>query len=302
MYNGDSLSDASKNFLGGNAEVVCQCIEDNQDVSGETMLHLAESRQTAPELNLTLCDVLTFAASQATAEEKAEMKQCISACKISAGNSGGDAIRQLFKGLGDCLSLKTLVRTDSGTLPVGELQVGDLVLSADGQLERVTAFMHYSNHIPQTFIRLYHGGKDGNIPVDLTAEHVLFRGDGASAFAQEMNVGDRVRLCSGEAAHITRIEIINTIGFSAPLTSNGELVCANGMVVSCFAYILDVELAKMALQPLMIWSGMRYSPEEGLHPYILTLMTAAMACFIPQMQSEPMKLIEEPRTMILADV
>jgi Hint module len=145
-----------------------------------------------------------------------------------------------------CFSGDTLVhRLGGATIPMKELRIGDQVLTGtmqdDLKYQPIYAFAHRDTTRPTKFLQIFTKIMDEQegLPLELTEDHLVYLNGAAKPIpAINVQVGDvlqgvSVRNSQWQSEHVvTKIHIISRNGLYAPLTRDGTVVVANGIVAS----------------------------------------------------------------------
>lgn len=127
----------------------------------------------------------------------------------------------------------TVVREHDGIVSMKDLQIGDRVLNANGDFDRVFSFGHYGPHVKAEFLQLHLEGKH---VLEATADHMVFRDDGVAVPAGLIRVGDKLQLAAshGEASVLVeKIQTVTKTGVYAPITESGT-IAVNNVAASSF--------------------------------------------------------------------
>ncbi|WKX93673.1 hypothetical protein Q1695_011158 [Nippostrongylus brasiliensis] len=158
-------------------------------------------------------------------------------------------------GVPACFTGDTMVETPSGVKRMDELQIGDLVLTAEGNstvFTPVNAFLHRLPETVASFIRLQ--TDDGELK--LTPQHFIYKVDCDNIdynvemkYAEDLKAGDCLYRTRSDALHkvvIRAVSVVRERGVYAPMTSSGDLL-ANDIYVSCHNVVKTSTLSQTFL-------------------------------------------------------
>ena len=141
-----------------------------------------------------------------------------------------------------CFSLSSKVESKhKGTIPMQELQVGDEILTQNGNYESVYAIPHYHPSNPTTFVQLK--TQAGN-QIELTSDHLIYVPQKQYPVPASMiRPGDAVVLSGGSGMNKDEEDIVSKVtkvtkpGFINALTKSGTLV-VNNLVASSYVSVM----------------------------------------------------------------
>jgi hypothetical protein len=164
-----------------------------------------------------------------------------------------------------CFSpVNTVHVKDKGSIPMYELQVGDLVQTTkhlEHSYSRVLSFMHKKDDEEVEYLQIF--TKHMKAPLEVSPNHLLFiqKINRNVVRAQDVQVGDL--LLSGDK--VTRILTVHRRGLYAPLTETGT-IWVSGVTASCYVDVvssvaptLQAHLSHAALTPLRIMCAWQFS-------------------------------------------
>lgn len=119
-----------------------------------------------------------------------------------------------------------------GTIPIGDLQIGDLVkTSARGEFSRVYSFAHKDTTTRATYRQIW----AGTDRIEISPLHMMFV-NGSLKRAADITVGDQV----ADSRMVSKIVSVVRPGLFAPLTENGRIL-VSGIEASNYVSFLDIE-------------------------------------------------------------
>jgi hypothetical protein len=141
---------------------------------------------------------------------------------------------------GSCFSgLNTLDVLNQGVTPIGDVQVGDQVLTAGGDYEPVYALAHFNPKEENDYVQIH--VKAQNTPLEVVPNHLVFKADASNPVrADSIKVGDVLKEENGGGA-VTKIRNVQREGTYNPLTPSGTLVVNGGVVASTYIPITEHE-------------------------------------------------------------
>jgi hypothetical protein len=166
-----------------------------------------------------------------------------------------------------CFSPVNIVNVkDKGSIPMHELQVGDLVQTAttyhpDQSYSRVLSFMHKEHDVEVEYLQIFTDHM--KIPLEVSPNHLLFIQETNMNVvrAQDVQVGDLLQ--SGNK--VTHISTVKRHGLYAPVTETGT-IWVSGVMASCYVDVLSsvapnfqAHLSHAALAPLRIKCAWQFS-------------------------------------------
>jgi hypothetical protein len=180
------------------------------------------------------------------------------------------AITDLLPGLEDiadvaCFSeVATVQVKDIGSVMMKDLQVGQKILTGNGDYQPVYAFGHYKVDEPATFLQLH----TSEATLEMTGQHLVFLEDKSNPVrADSVKVGD---LLSGSSA-VTKISTVNREGINTPFTKDGTLV-VDGIVASSYISLQDNAEEFVALGGNPTFISQHDYVHMGLSPFRLMCM------------------------------
>ena len=206
---------------------------------------------------------------------------------------------------GVCFSGETTVEVQGQSLPVPmkDLKIGDSVLTQSKTYQPVYAFAHKDITKTIEYLQIHTPGTAKAAPLEMTAEHMLYvNGKKAPVRADALKVGDTLASATSkdDQHHVVKkITKVTRQGLYAPLTPDGTIVVANGIVASNYIsmqeksssyvdngeqYVVlsngmnsgigQADVAHIFLTPMRLWclgvsSEMcNVQDEDGKHPYV----------------------------------
>ena len=128
-----------------------------------------------------------------------------------------------------CFSKDSKVQVQGvGSVPMINLNVGDMVLTGNGKYESVYAFGHYNAQAKTKFLQLH----TKNSKLEMTGNHLVYKDD-EPVRADMVKVGDS--LSSGT---VTKITTVVKKGLFMPLTKDGTIV-VDGNLASTYVSIAE---------------------------------------------------------------
>ena len=119
-----------------------------------------------------------------------------------------------------------------GKVPIGDIEIGDYVLSGSGTYERVYSFGHYEKREEANFLQIR---VEEGVAVELTGDHMMVV-NGVIDLASSIKIGDFLSLVDGGRAMVTGVVAVKRNGVFAPFTESG-MITVNGYVASCYAHV-----------------------------------------------------------------
>jgi hypothetical protein len=141
---------------------------------------------------------------------------------------------------GTCFSAMDTVEVKGvGSVSMDRLRIGDWVRTSvadkDAAYSRVYSFHHIDPDVEVEFLQLY--TDQMQLPIEITADHMIFTATGKAVRASQVQVGDVLT----DQHPVTKIESVKRRGLYAPVTESGDIV-VNGVVASCYVALLDTTL------------------------------------------------------------
>ncbi|EDV95045.1 protein hedgehog [Drosophila grimshawi] len=168
-----------------------------------------------------------------------------------------------------CFTPESTAQLESGAKkPLGELAIGDRVLSMDAKgqavYSEVILFMDRNLEQMETFVQLH---TDGGAVLTVTPAHLITvwqpeRQTLDFVFAdhvEELNYVLVVDDATGgelRPQRVLRVSSVRRRGVVAPLTREGTIV-VNSVAASCYAVISSQSLAHWGLAPMRLWSTLQ---------------------------------------------
>lgn len=141
-----------------------------------------------------------------------------------------------------CFSGESTVEGEHGTtIAMKDLRIGDRIKNANGALEHLYGFAHYSPDKKADFLQI----KLNSNVLEVSATHLVFRQDGAAVPASLVSVGDKLQLSDGLVAEVENIRPVTKSGVFAPLTQSGTIAVNNVAVSSFVSLQEDLEVLKI---------------------------------------------------------
>jgi len=123
-----------------------------------------------------------------------------------------------------------------GSVTMDLIEVGDSVLTGNGEFQSVYSIDHRDISKSTAFLQIAFGS-DNNV-LEITPNHMIFKeGSEIPVASATVNVGDKVATPSGYEK-VTSVKTIERKGVFNPLTADGTIV-ASGMVASTFSSLLN---------------------------------------------------------------
>jgi len=138
----------------------------------------------------------------------------------------------------------TVSLADGSTKTMSALEIGDKVLTENGEYSDVYMFSHRLTDSRSAFVRIAAGGHS----LMLTANHYLYVND-KLAVASTVKVGDKVKGHDGSDITVTSVEAAWADGLYNPHTMNGDIV-VDGILTSTYTSDINPSLAHAALWPV----------------------------------------------------
>uniref|UniRef100_A0A1I8AUT3 HintN domain-containing protein n=1 Tax=Steinernema glaseri TaxID=37863 RepID=A0A1I8AUT3_9BILA len=156
-------------------------------------------------------------------------------------------------GVPACFSKDTIVQTTEGIKSMDEVEIGDMVLSMEGEMprySRVESFIHRLPDVETSFIKLETHQDD---VLKLTPQHFIYRTECENPLfnvqmihAEKLQVGDclykRSNSSDLDKVVVTDISVVTEIGAFSPMTANGDII-VNDLVASCHNVIRSSSLS-----------------------------------------------------------
>jgi len=152
-------------------------------------------------------------------------------CDVEIQNSEGG------RGPGICFSAFTTAFVNGkGSVTMDLIEVGDSVLTGNGEFQSVYSIDHRDINKSTTFLQIAFG-RNNNV-LEITPNHMIFKqGSDTPVASATVTVGDRVATPSGYEK-VNSVKTIERKGVFNPLTADGTIV-ASGMVASTFSSLLN---------------------------------------------------------------
>jgi hypothetical protein len=136
---------------------------------------------------------------------------------------------------GGCFSAHNKVEVlGKGMIDMKSLNIGDFARVKNGEFSQVYSFGHLDQHMLAEFLQISFTN-DSNIPLEITADHMVFLSSGEVVRASQIQVGD---ILSGKRSAVQQIQIAQRRGVYAPVTYSGDIV-VSGVVASSYVAVLD---------------------------------------------------------------
>ncbi|CAJ0951675.1 unnamed protein product, partial [Mesorhabditis belari] len=195
-----------------------------------------------------------------------------------------------------CFSKNSEVETPSGKKRISELEIGDLVLSIDGnmvQFSPVIMFMHKLDDELAEFNRITLENGDF---IELTDKHLIYVSDCEQEELSLIQSKDvKINQCLHSLSSGTQLERqlvknitrISGVGIYAPLTSSGDLF-VNGILSSCHSNLGLKTLQQTfwtlhkKVQTLMGWHTDHQREEIVQLPFGVAYLTSVLDLFLPK--------------------
>ncbi|KAI0559042.1 hypothetical protein FGB62_169g08 [Gracilaria domingensis] len=148
-----------------------------------------------------------------------------------------------------CFPADAAVRTAHGVKRMADVNIGDLVATADGLFSRVFAFTHRQQRVRASFVVLRAGN---GLQLALSGGHYLYA-NGRVVAADEVAVGDVLRTERGDSA-VVSVSHEMRVGLYNAQTESGQIV-VDGVVATTYTRAVDVRVAHALLTPLRAMFG-----------------------------------------------
>ncbi len=120
-----------------------------------------------------------------------------------------------------CFSGRGLVQVlGKGEIAMNELQVGDMVMNAQGEFDLVYSFGHYAPTMKATFLAIHAIGMSQ--PLEISPDHMLYV-EGVITPASSVRVGHKLSLATGGHAEVRMVTTVVRYGAYAPFTLSGTI-------------------------------------------------------------------------------
>ena len=116
------------------------------------------------------------------------------------------------------------------------LRIGDSVRSGEDAFSKVYSFLHFDANQETIFRQIQLDSLQ--IPLELTHSHLLYRSNGITVRATDVQVGDEIIVAGKEKAVVKNIDEVRRRGLYAPATYSGQIV-VSGITVSNYVAVLD---------------------------------------------------------------
>lgn len=150
-----------------------------------------------------------------------------------------------------CFAPNTTVITSNGPIEIKNLKIGDMVLSEESgvpKLSEITSFLH---KLPDTEVTYIHLELDDGTHLDITPQHFIYKGNckelgNDMVYAEKVKVGECVNKVSDNGKFVS-IKVVDStvkkiIGAYSPLTKNGNIL-VNNISASCYSIVKSNSLA-----------------------------------------------------------
>lgn len=133
-------------------------------------------------------------------------------------------------GGGFCFPSESVVDVlGKGPVDMKQVKIGDKVLAADGEYEKIVSFGHRNEDATGEYLKMTTSSKAA---IELTKDHMIFSGGKAFA-ADSFKVGDVIDMAHGQTEQVTKIQHVTREGAYAPFTESGAIV-VNGVLASSY--------------------------------------------------------------------
>ena len=183
------------------------------------------------------------------------------------------------------LNAQVLIK-GSGKKKIQDLKIGEEVQAvSNGKItfSPVIAFMHKNEEAKSSYLVIETA--DGN-SIAVSSKHLIYKNDSDKpVFASEIIPGDHLLevFSSGlmnntlKPSKVIKVTEVTAVGIFAPLTVEGTVV-VDSIVSSCYANVIDHELAHMAFAPLRyvystVPSLLQHKSGSDFHWYVDFLLT-----------------------------
>uniref|UniRef100_A0A0K0FAY6 Warthog protein 1 (inferred by orthology to a C. elegans protein) n=1 Tax=Strongyloides venezuelensis TaxID=75913 RepID=A0A0K0FAY6_STRVS len=193
-----------------------------------------------------------------------------------------------------CFAPNTTVITSNGPIEIRSLKIGDMVLSEESgvpKLSEVTSFLH---KLPDTEVSYIHLELDDGSHLDITPQHFIYKGGckeigNDMVYAERVKVGDCVNKISEDGKFISMKVVDSTvkkiIGAYSPLTKNGNIL-VNNISASCYSVVKSNSLAHSffhyinKLNQLISYAATRIASKTGVVPEEETVELPVVAKYL----------------------
>lgn len=134
---------------------------------------------------------------------------------------------------------------DGSSREMRDLQIGDLVLVAEGLYSPVVLFTHADHEIQYQFLQVE---TEHNMVITLTDGHYIYSNK-QLVEARKLKVGDKLKVIGMEDERVANIKIVNDVGLFAPQTAHGDIV-VNGIIASTYTKSVPFSIAHGLLAPV----------------------------------------------------
>jgi hypothetical protein len=134
--------------------------------------------------------------------------------------------------------MNTVESEGKGIVAIKDLQIGDKVKDAKGEMVTVYSFGHYNRNVKTEYLQIYARGLTK--PIEISKSHLLFV-NGVAVPASSVSVGDKLDVDVGlgkESAYVRKIKTITRRGAFAPFTTSGTVV-VSGVIVSNYVTLQE---------------------------------------------------------------
>ena len=156
----------------------------------------------------------------------------------SDGGGNDDGSDDNDNGSVACFSGNSMVSTANGDVPMKDIQVGDMVRTANNRYQPVYTFGHYNEVTPTEFVKLSYQAAGKANSIEVSREHLLYiQGKARPVRADSIAKGDMLLHADAVDAKVTKVAKITRQGYYAPLTEDGTIV-VDGLVASVYATLM----------------------------------------------------------------
>merc|ERR1719370_228726 len=195
------------------------------------------------------------------------------------------------KGNDNCFSGSSTVKTRRGNLPIGNLQLGDDVLTFTSEKgAHYTEFLGWLDRNASAvgdFLKI----STNSSSIVLTGNHLIFRSAGSSlesVFADQIEEGDRLVSWKGSRMReeaVVAVEPAREKGIWTPLTMEGTLL-VDGILASSYASFShagsDLALAPVKMFPTLLLDNEQSQHKDGCREVVKLMKNVATAVGLRQ--------------------
>lgn len=177
---------------------------------------------------------------------------------------------------GYCLSGRNTVETkENGLIPIKNLQIGDRIKDASGNMVTVYSFGHFQPKVRVDYLQIYLQD-EGDKPLEITRDHMLFVNSSAVP-ASAVSVGDKIDRADGGQAVVRKIQRVTRNGAYAPFTTSGSML-VNGVAVSSYV-TMQKHSARLVVGQYQTSLSMHWIAHVFQAPHRWLCSSTEMLCF-----------------------